>query len=178
MKLAALAVGVAVGAVACGGDSDGDARKVADPTAATDTTTTAAPMTTSTPTTAKPAATAASVLEALKAAGVPIDDHVEYTAETDPNNQLGRPGGYTSKINFHDSRLERDDKFDSDSGGSIEVFASAEDAKRRFDYVDGITRGNAMLNEYHWVKDTVFLRVSDELTPAQAAEYEKVVNAL
>ena len=122
--------------------------------------------------------TAASVLSALKDAGLPIGEHIEYSAETDPNEQLGRPGGYTSKVNFHDTRLEQSDDFDTDSGGSIEVFTSEADAKRRYDYVDGITRGNALLNEYHWLNKTAFLRVSKKLTPDQADAYKKALDTL
>ena len=150
-------------------------------------TTTAKPATSSTSTsvisitgntTAEPVLTAASVLAALKAAELPIDDSIEYTAETDKNEQLGRPGGYTSKVNFHDGRLEKSDDFDVNGGGSVEVFATAEDAKRRYDYIDGVSRSVPVFNEYHWLKGVTILRVSKSFTPDQASAYEKALNEL
>lgn len=115
--------------------------------------------------------TAADVIDTLKAKGLPVGEVRVFTASDDPNQQLGRPGGYTSKASWHDTRLERDDDFDIVAGGSIEVFETEADATTRFGYVDGITRGNAMLNEYHWVVGRVFLRLSKAFTPEQAEAY-------
>lgn len=148
-------------ATGCGGGSD--KKTVSAPTSS-------APATSST--TAKPALDATGLLAVIEARGVPVAESKTYDASSDPNEQLGRPGGYTSKVSWHDSRLGKSDDFDVDGGGSIETFPSSQDAQRRFDYVDGITRGNAMLNEYHWIVGGVhFLRVSKSLTPDQANQY-------
>jgi hypothetical protein len=158
----------------CGGGESTDTRSgtVTTATTAQATTTTAAPSTLP-----PKAVDAAGIVDKLKSASVPIGEVRVYTAADDPNEQLGRPGGYTSKASWHDTRLEQSDDFDVDGGGSVEVFGNDADAKTRYDYVDGITRGNAMLNEYHWVKGAVFLRVSKTLTPDQSAAYEKVLTA-
>ena len=81
--------------------------------------------------------TALDVVSALSAAGIPIGEFVDYTPETDPNEQLGRPGGYTSKVNFQDTRLdpERTD-FDTHDGGSVEVFASRADLEDRIAHLE------------------------------------------
>src|SRR5665647_137930 len=63
--------------------------------------------------------TAAEVLDGLKSAGLPIGNAVEYTAETDTNKLLGRPGQYTGKANFEDTRIDEDTQSLNDS---IEVF--------------------------------------------------------
>jgi hypothetical protein len=52
---------------------------------------------------------------------------VVYTADTDPNHLLGRPGGYVSKTAFIDSRVSQSDvegmRSDAvERGGSVEVF--------------------------------------------------------
>jgi len=121
---------------------------------------------------------AEAVATRLKEAGLPIGEVRVYTAANDPNEQLGRPGGYTSKVSFHDTRLEQSDDFDVDGGGSVEVFDNEKDANSRFEYVDAITRGNAMFNEYHWLDGPIFLRVSKSLTPDQAEEYHRALQAM
>jgi hypothetical protein len=116
---------------------------------------------------------AEAVILALQSAGQPVVETQAYTAETDPNEQLGRPHGYTSKANFADSRLERqefDGELSLDSGGSVEVFDNEEDAKDRFGYLDAVARG--FLGEYHYLRDVTILRLSKSFTPDQAAEYE------
>lgn len=112
---------------------------------------------------------------------MPIDQTVTYDASTDVNSLLGRPGQYTAKASFHDSRLDEasDPKeLGVDDGGSIETFASQDDAQRRYDYVDRITKGAAIFAEYHYLEDGVFLRLSKSLTPDQAAEYEIALKAM
>ena len=57
-----------------------------------------------------------------------------YTAANDPNHLLGRPGGYTSKAAFSDSRVspadvEGLDKDAIERGGSVEVFKTQEEAR-------------------------------------------------
>jgi hypothetical protein len=65
----------------------------------------------------------------LGQAGLPIDGRVVYTAATDLNKRLGRPGQYISKVNFHDTRLEESEDMGIDGGGAVETFTSEDDAK-------------------------------------------------
>ena len=115
---------------------------------------------------------AADVVDQLKAQGIPIGQSVIYTAETDPNHQLGRPNGYASKVNFNDTRLKFSENFDTDSGGSIEVYPSSSGASERKKYIDGIGKALPGLTEYSYLKGSILLRVSHVLTPDQAKEYE------
>ncbi|MFJ3717906.1 hypothetical protein [Streptomyces sp. NPDC090057] len=83
------------------------------------------------------------------------------TAANDPNHLLGRPGQYTSKITFDDTRIPASevsgtDKGDVERGGAIEAFATAADARSRAKYVAAV----------------VLVRVSHYLTPVQAAAYK------
>lgn len=105
---------------------------------------------------------------------------VVFTAETDPNNLLGRPSGYTSKASFTDSRIPEDETLGLDEGavergGSVEVFDSQESAEKRKRYIDGIAADLPFAAEYSYVNGPVLLRVSRVLTPEQAAEYERAL---
>src|SRR5215217_8300277 len=48
------------------------------------------------------------VLQGLKDNDMPIGESVAYTAKNDPNDLLGRPNQYTSKVMFEDTRLNPD----------------------------------------------------------------------
>lgn len=120
------------------------------------------------------------VLAALKADGLPIGDQVVYTAENDPNKMLGRPGQYTGKANFIDTRVELTHKEDIDvgNGGSVEVFSDDSDAEKRHKYVSSIAKSSSMFNEYDYLAGNIVLRVSSELTPDQAAAYEAALKKI
>lgn len=96
-----------------------------------------------------------------------------YTAATDKNHLLGRPGGYASKADWTDQRAKPDLDDEVQLGGSVEVFDDPADAKKRDAYIAEILKAAPVFGaEYHYVKDGILLRVSGALTPAQAAEYE------
>ncbi|MEU5438446.1 hypothetical protein AB0G73_34550 [Streptomyces sp. NPDC020719] len=99
------------------------------------------------------------------------------TADTDPNRLLGRPGQYTSKVTFTDSRIKPTDTQglkagDVQLGGAIETFSSAGDAATRAQYIEAVTRSIPALAEYDYLHGTNVIRVSHYLTPVQAKEYE------
>jgi hypothetical protein len=103
-----------------------------------------------------------------------------YTAADDPNHQLGRPGGYTSKTAFSDSRVPADEaEFTEpdavERGGSIEVFADEAGAKTRMDYIQEIVKKLPAATEYEYLNGPVLVRVSKLLTPDQAKEYDAAI---
>ncbi|MET8643025.1 hypothetical protein ABZX69_14415 [Streptomyces sp. NPDC004074] len=105
------------------------------------------------------------------------------TPENDPNHLLGRASQYTSKITFTDSRISAADvdgtgKRDIERGGAIEVFADPADAKARADYIQGFAKSTPTVAEYDYVHGAVLVRVSRDLTPAQAAAYKTAANRL
>lgn len=147
------------------------------------------------PTPTSPAASAAAVSPTLAGAtaeqvalrlshvGVPLHTTIVYTAANDPNTMLGRPGGYTSKIAFSDPRisaanLQGTDPGDVSRGGSIEVFATSDAAQARAAYIRGVTKGSPLLAEYTYAHGPVVLRVSQDLTPDQAAAYDAALGRL
>jgi len=115
--------------------------------------------------------TASDYIDKLKEAGHPIGLVVDYTAETDPNELLGRPNQYTSKSNFADTTIEQLDPTDPD-GGSVEVFKTKKDAENRKKYIDNIGESMPMLTEYSYINGTALLRLSKSLTPDQAEKYK------
>ena len=176
MKLWLIAVAVlAIIAIACGGGES-----IPSPTGQPATAVSWPSVTKPTPTQESTQETADSISSLLQGRGLPIDKITVFTAETDPNALLGRPHQYTSKVNFHDSRLEppRDPaRLDVQDGGSIEVFANQDDAEPRFDYVSGLAK-SPLFAEYDYVEGKALLRLSHQLTPDQASEYEKEFRAL
>ncbi len=117
----------------------------------------------------------------LRAAGLPVGKIRVYDASNDGTRLLGRPGQYTGKVNFRDTRIEDGGAgFAVSSGGSIEIFATRADAKRRSDFVSAIfeSASPSIPSEYDYLVGNAFLRLSHVLTPAQARKYEAVVRRL
>lgn len=114
-----------------------------------------------------PEVTAENVYNLLSAYGMKMSDMIVYTEESDPNEMLGRPHGYTSKIDATD--------VESNARVSIEVFSNAEDAKDRKDYIDSIGEFMPFLREYSYLKDSVLLRLDTAFTPARAEEYHQAL---
>lgn len=126
---------------------------------------------------------AAAVIAKLKAAGLPIGATVVYSAATDVNHLLGRPGGYTSKAAWNDTRIRPADHpglepGDVQLGGSIEVYPDTDGAQARAKYIEGLISAAPVLGtEYDYVAGTVVVRVSGLLTPDQAAAYKSAAGA-
>ena len=96
----------------------------------------------------------------LKEAGLAIENVEVTTAENDKNELLGRPNGYTSKINF--------------TNGSIEVFANKEDATNRKEYIDNIGKKMPLVAEYSYINDSgTVLRIDKKVTPDDDKKYEE-----
>lgn len=122
---------------------------------------------------------AAQITEYLKAQGLPITNEIDYAEENDPNELLGRPNQYTSKVNFADSRItEQYDIENNPVGGTIEVFTNSGDATKRKEYVEAIAQNVSFATQYIYQYDNVVLRLAYELTPTQAEEYNTVMKAL
>lgn len=119
--------------------------------------------------------TAAQFTTKLQTAGLPVNGIIDYTATNDPNHLLGRPGGYTSKTAFVDSRINEleAEPGSIEAGGSVEVFSNHAEAQARVNYISKMEQIMTVFgNEYDYVNGNTVLRVSSLLTPAQAATYE------
>lgn len=115
---------------------------------------------------------AAAVVNGMKAAGAPVTLAVTYTAQSDVNHLLGRPGQYTSKAAFTDARVggvASAGKGDVGAGGGVECFETRADTEKRAAYVATISQSASMFAEYDWVAGDCLLRLSRYLTPEQAS---------
>ncbi len=142
------------------------------------TTPTATPVTT-TAAAASPAQSPASVIAKFQAAHLPVVPTITYTAESDSNHLLGRPGQYTAKESWTDTRVDPSQVRDHaagnvDLGGSVEQFSTSADAQARSGYIANVEKGLG-ITEYDYVTGTALVRVSSALTPDQAKAYQAVL---
>jgi hypothetical protein len=107
-------------------------------------------------------------------AHLPVTDMVVYDENTDVNHLLKRPGQYVEKANFTDSRIPPD----ADRKCTIEVFANAEDMKRRKEYVEAIGNAAAVFGTYLYPHKNVLVRIDFKLPPEQADEYKRALESL
>lgn len=112
------------------------------------------------------------VLKAMKSKGVKIGEVVTYTESTDPNNLLGRPGGYVSKSNFE---LEGDEKISGeDPSNTLEVYPKEEEAISRKKYIEEIGKASPMFLQYIYQSGKYVLRLEKKNTPTVAKEIENI----
>lgn len=166
---------------ACGNDPAGSAASGPTPQATTNSPAPASSSPAPARTTAAPAPkTAGQVAAAIKPKIRQVSRVVVWTEETDANNLLGRPGGYTSAATLVDRRAEcTDPQPGVDCGAKLEVFRTAEEAQARADYIARILKAAPLLGtEYHYLGGPTLLRVTGELTPTQAKAYEAAMRAL
>ena len=118
-------------------------------------------------------ASAAVLAGRLRAAGLPVRHLIVYTPVTDPNHEMGRQGGYTSKVAWADPRAARQDAGDTRGsiglGGGIEAYPTAAGARARYQYLKGF--GPPFGDGYDYLSGAAVLRLSQYLTPAQARVY-------
>ena len=111
------------------------------------------------------------------------------TEDHDPNGKLGKQGGYIGCIYFRDSQVDqstlyvdgdREDVVDvgTQGGGAIEIFNTNEEAEARNTYLASFD-GTIFVSGSHYVRGTVLIRTSDELTGTQQLELtDKIKEAL
>jgi hypothetical protein len=130
------------------------------------------------------ALTAAQIMAKLTTAVPSAKQTIAYTAATDPNSLLGRPGQYVGDIHFSDARVPKNKtEFstpgDVEFGGAVETFATVQDAQNRATYVEKVTQAlGSIAGEYDFQHGHVLIRVSRFLTPDQVAAYKTFANSL
>ena len=110
----------------------------------------------------------------FRQSGLPILGWSLFTAETDDERLLGKPGQYSSKVSFSDRRLAAGGGTEAsnlDTGGVSEVFATPADAARRARRLGG---GSARVARH----GRFLLRLSPRLGPGAAAGYEAALAKL
>jgi hypothetical protein len=114
------------------------------------------------------------LLTELKGKNSNLEKIQAFTAETDPNEKLGRPGYYISKADFSDTRLEQEGS-EYLVGGTLETFSSKGDCNKRAEYLNKMNDpsiGFLAVNQHIYKYDKVLLRVDYSLTSEQAEEYK------
>lgn len=115
---------------------------------------------------------ATAAAERIESAVESITETTEITEDNDPNDMIGRPNGYDAAVVIYDERAECAD-LGVDCGATVEEFASEGDAQQRSDYIQGLLDAAPLLGaEYHYLNGGLLLRVSGELPPSAADEYE------
>ncbi|OHV37934.1 hypothetical protein BCD49_15585 [Pseudofrankia sp. EUN1h] len=127
--------------------------------------------------------TAEQVAIRLLGAGIPLHTTIVYDASSDPNQLLGKPGGYSSKIAFLDTRTGVNpagvtSKDPVDQGGSIEVFADQAAASSRVQRLRTASASSQLLQESDFQQGGVVLRVSRYLAETDANGYRDALAAL
>ena len=115
-----------------------------------------------------------------------IDKIEAVTEEKDPNGNLNKPGGYTTQVYFS-SPLVKDEyglftgdviEDGTDCGGSVEVYKTVSEAKKRNDYLSAFD-GGILSGGAHTVYGSIIIRTSGELTASQQKALEDaILNAL
>ncbi|MFI7577801.1 hypothetical protein [Micromonospora sp. NPDC049497] len=122
------------------------------------------------------------MLAKLTVAKVGLTRGAVQDEDTDPNNLLGRPNGYTSRASADlPGGDTTSDKYGIDRGLVIEVFPSAADADRRSTYIQGLLKNAPVLGtEYHYRTGdgTVLVRVTGRVKPTAAKKIEQAVTQL
>jgi hypothetical protein len=120
---------------------------------------------------------AKAVFDRLVAAGLPITNPVPVDKSTDPNDLLGRPGGYTSRLSFSlPGGDPKADQYGIGRGGIIEVFASTSDAKRRADRIRK-DKGSGR-DERQYLAGPVLVRLVGSVDHSLADKFRTAVAAL
>jgi hypothetical protein len=124
--------------------------------------------------------TALEVAEKLKASGLPVTNLAAQDENTDPNDLLGRPTGYTGRASFDLAAGDKaGEKYGVDRGGVVEVWPTAAAAKKRADYIQGALADNPILgSEWDYLNGAVLVRITGKVKPSEANRFRAAVEAL
>lgn len=101
------------------------------------------------------------------------------TEDNDTNGNLNKPGGYTNAIVFSSSLVtevvEGSDLIDkgTSAGGTIEVYANENDAKKRNNYLSSFDSSGFLNPGSHTVLGTLVIRTASSLTATQQKQLEQ-----
>ncbi len=124
--------------------------------------------------------TATAIADAIKAEVPEISEVVTITEDNDPNDKIGRPGGYVDGAVMFDSRAEpTGEEPGADQGAFLEVWPDEASATDRSEFIQGVLEDADGLfgTEYHYQHDGFLLRVTGVIKPSEAQAYEAAFNA-
>lgn len=118
--------------------------------------------------------------------GLPNITGVEaVTEDNDPNGNLNKDGGYTATVFFSSDLINASETYamegytgipaiGTEGGGAVEVYATAEDAEKRNEYLASFD-GGIFASGSHTVVGTCVIRTSDHLTASQQDALEQEI---
>lgn len=118
--------------------------------------------------------------------GLPNITGVEAaTEDNDPNGNLNKDGGYTATVFFSSDLIDASETYamegytgipaiGTEGGGAVEVYATAEDAEKRNEYLASFD-GGIFASGSHAVVGTCVIRTSDHLTASQQDALEQEI---
>ena len=96
---------------------------------------------------------------------------VTITEDNDPNDKIGRPGGYISAAVIYEKSVKCTD-LGAGCGATIEVWASEAKAKARAAFIQKSLKDIPMLGtEYDYIRGGALLRVVGDVKPSLAKKY-------
>jgi hypothetical protein len=96
---------------------------------------------------------------------------VQITEDNDPNDKIGRPNGYTGGAVLYDRNVSCTE-LGVDCGATIEIWPTAEGARARAAYIQGLLKGAPALGaEYDYLNGPALLRVAGDIKPSKAKAY-------
>lgn len=106
--------------------------------------------------------TSLEIINAMIELGAPIDAQklTDYDEVSDPNGQMGKPGGYTSKTDYGCVGYAKNSEGEW-VGGTLEVYEDTSGAKNRFDYLESIyTQMPVLLDCHMYLRGNAVLRIN------------------
>lgn len=169
--IAAAAVIGLLGTAGCGGGGAGDGGPAAQaPTTVRENVQSSPPP----PSSASPTAVARSAKQhatVIKAAVPTVTRIIQISEDNDPNDKIGRPNGYTDASVLYD-RTVTCTELGVDCGATVEIWPTADDAKARAAYIQGILKGAPTLGaEYDYLNGSALLRVAGGIKPSKVKAY-------
>ena len=140
-------------------------------------------------------------IQSLKQITAPADDFVmerlqrvdtitamaAVTEDHDPNEKLGKQGGYIGCIYWSDNQVDKSKIYEysndvievgTEGGGAIEIYNTVEEATARDTYLASFD-GSGFASGSHYVYGTIIIRTSDHLSGTKQQELtQKVLEAL
>jgi hypothetical protein len=104
---------------------------------------------------------------------------VTITEDNDPNNKIGRPGGYVSAATLYDEGATCTE-LGVECGATVEVWPDEASATARSKFIQDALKGaNGVLGEeYHYQDGPVLLRVFGTIKPSVAKKYQAAFSQL
>lgn len=126
------------------------------------------------------AKSATEIGDAIKTQVADISKVVTITEDNDPNDKIGRPGGYVDGAVMFDSRAEpSNEEPGADQGAFLEVWPDEAAATDRSKFIQGTLKASDGIlgSEYHYQHEGYLLRVTGELKPSEAKAYQTAFDA-